>query len=178
MATTQTDRLIIRPPTERDRARFVELFTDPKFMVFAPTHDVESAHERFDQMLAFANMVPYAKQPIVERSTGVIVGYTGVFVVAFEGLNRLEWGWRLSSDARGFGYATEATSALLRVADAHTDGEMLCIIDVENAPSRRVADKVGFAQWRRYSWPDNPLAPTDLLTRTIGAGGPALTVPS
>lgn len=174
MPATETDRLTIRPPLEGDRDRFVELFTDEAFNVFGGVHDVQSANARFDQMLALADAVPYAKQPVIDKSTGIIVGYTGVGTVLLDGANRLEWGWRFVPEARGRGLATEATTALLGIADAHSDGEMLCVIDIENRESRRVAEKVGFHWWRRYIWPDDPTAPTDLLTRPIGAGGPPL----
>jgi RimJ/RimL family protein N-acetyltransferase len=177
MSTTETDRLVIRPPLESDRSRFVELFTDQDFTVFAGVLDEASANARFDQMLAVADAVPYAKQPVIEKATGVIVGYTGVGTVVLEGVDRLEWGWRFVPAARNRGYATEATTALLAVADATSNGEMLCIIDVENRPSRRVADKVGFRWWRRVVWPEDPTARTDLLTRSVGAGGPPLVAP-
>lgn len=181
MITIETDRLVIRPPEEADRSRLVELFTDPEFTVFSDgVHDVASANIRFDQMLALAAVVRYAKQPVIERSSGIIVGYTGVGTVVLEGLDdllRLEWGWRFSLEARGNGYATEATSALLEVADGQESGDMLCVIDVENVPSRRVADKVGFLPWRQFSWPDDPVL-CDLLVRPIGKGGSPLLAPA
>lgn len=177
MATVETDRLIVRAPIEGDRSRFVELFTDEAFTVFSDgVHNVGSANARFDRMLALADAVPYAKQPVIERASGSIVGYTGVGTFQLDGRNRLEWGWRFVPEARGRGYATEATAALLTVADANDNGEMLCIIAADNHPSRRVADKVAFRWWRRFNWQDDPTDPVDLLVRTIGAGGPPLTV--
>lgn len=145
-------------------------------MVFSPgVHDAVSANARFDRMVAMADTVPYAKQPIVERATGTIIGYTGVDSVHVGGLDRLEWGWRLISAARGRGFAVEATEALLAVADAHDDGEMLCLVATDNQPSLRVAEKVGFRRWRHVVWPDG--VPTDLWVRSIGAGGGPLLAP-
>lgn len=176
VATIETDRLVIRAPIESDRQRFVELFTDADFTVVSDgVHDIESANTRFDRMLILAAVVPYAKQPIVERTTGTIIGYTGVGSVVLGGTDRLEWGWRLTPEARGLGYATEATTALLDVADTHDDGEMLCIIAADNSPSRRVADKVGFRLSRNVVWSDG--VSTDLLVRSVGAGGPPLLTP-
>ncbi len=178
--TVETERLIIRPPAEADRPKFVKMFMNPEFTVFSDgVHDLESANARFDRMLTLASAVPYAKQPIIERATSTIVGYTGVGTVILNGLDpldRLEWGWRLMPEARGRGFATEAAEALLAVADQHDDGEMLCIIDVANLPSRRVADKLGFQHWRQFSWPADPVT-CDVLTRPIGAGGPPLLAP-
>ena len=178
MPQIETDRLTIRPPVEDDRARFLELFTDPAFTVFADgPHSVEPANARFDGMLLMADAIPYAKQPVIVRASGTIVGYTGAGSVVFDGIDRLEWGWRLAPEARGLGYATEATSALLAVADRHDDGEMLCLISPDNHASRAVADKVGFHWWRRIEWTEDPAQPTDALVRPIGAGGPPLLVP-
>jgi [ribosomal protein S5]-alanine N-acetyltransferase len=178
MPPIETDRLIIRPPVENDRARFVELFTDDRFTVFSDgVHDVESANARFDRMLLMVDAIPYAKQPVVERRSGTIVGYTGAGSVVVDGIDRLEWGWRLVPEARGLGYATEATTALLAVADRHDDGEMLCIVAGDNHPSRRVAAKVGFRWWRRIDWMGDPSDPTDLLVRPIGSGGAPLLAP-
>lgn len=177
MTTVETERLLLRPPIEDDRVRFVELFTDAAFMVFAGVLDVASANARFDRMLAIGSAVAYGKQPVVERSTGTIVGYTGVDSVRLGGLHRLEWGWRFVPEARGRGYATEATMALLEVADAHDDGEMLCLIAPDNHASRRVAGKTGFHWWKQIDWNDDPTEPTDLLLRPIGAGGAPLLAP-
>ncbi len=177
MEELRTDRLIIRTPVERDRDRFVELFTDEAFTVFSDgAHDIESANQRFDRMLGLAESVPYAKQPIVERTSGVIVGYTGVGTVVLDGIDRLEWGWRLVPEARRRGFATEATTALLGIADGYDDGEMLCLINIDNQPSRRVADKVGFRWWKRVEW-DDPTDVTDALVRSIGGGGTPLLAP-
>lgn len=178
MTTIETDRLNIRPPVEQDRARFIELFTDEAFTVFSGgVHDVESANARFDRMLRMVDAVAYAKQPVIERTSGAIIGYTGVDSVVIDGIDRLEWGWRLVPEARGRGYATEAATALLAVADSLDDGEMLCLIEPDNHPSRRVAEKVGFRWWRRIDWMDDPSEPTDLLVRLIGSGGPPLLGP-
>jgi len=174
----QTDRLTIREAVESDRPRFVELFTDEAFTVFSDgVHDVESANARFDGMLSLADVVPYAKQPVIVRATGTIIGYTGIGTVEIDGMDRLEWGWRLAPDARGRGYATEATTALLSRADGHDNGEVLCIIAVDNVASRRVADKVGFRWQRRINWLGDPSEPVDLLERRVGGGGRPLFAP-
>lgn len=156
----------------------VELLTDPTFTVFSNQgNDVGAANDRFDRMLALAALVPYAKQPVVDKASGRILGYTGVGPALIDGVYRLEWGWRLEATARGKGYATEAAAALLQVADGLDNGEMLCIIDPSNEPSRRVAEKLGFRWWRHHSWPGSPDVVDDLLVRQVGAGGPPLLAP-
>src|SRR3954451_2532837 len=95
-STIVTPRLEVRLPTESDRARFVELFCDDEFMVFSGgVLATDGAHARFDEMLVRAEEIPFAKQPVVERATGTIVGYSGVNWFDFEGKPRLEYGYRL-----------------------------------------------------------------------------------
>lgn len=138
----------VRRPTERDRPRFVELFGDDAFMAFSGGPLTEDhAQARFDHMLARCAELSFAKQPIVERCSGVVVGYTGVDWIDFERGRWLEWGYRLVPAARGKGYATEASLALLEVAGNDYDGEVLGIIHPENRASQNVIRKLGFAYW-------------------------------
>jgi RimJ/RimL family protein N-acetyltransferase len=140
-----TPRLELRAPTEDDRSRFVELFCDDSFMVFAGgSLSAPAAHERFDRMLRNARWLSFAKQPVIERATGRIVGYSGVDWLEVHGEERLEFGWRLVAPARGLGYATEASRALLGRAAQSFEGELLAIIDPLNRASQRVATKLGF----------------------------------
>jgi RimJ/RimL family protein N-acetyltransferase len=148
--TVVTTRLEVRPPREADRARFTELFGDDAFMVFStqPLTE-EAADRRFDHMLAMCEIIPFSKQPIVERASGLVVGYTGVDYFTFEGEERLEWGYRLVPEWRGFGYATEASQALLARARETFSGELLAIIDPANHSSERVCRKLGFTFQRQ-----------------------------
>jgi RimJ/RimL family protein N-acetyltransferase len=53
--------------------------------------------------------------------------------------------WMLSFDVHGRGYATEAARAILHWMEATFAPERtVCIIDPENGPSLRVAEKLGF----------------------------------
>jgi RimJ/RimL family protein N-acetyltransferase len=150
--TLVTPRLEIRRPSEADRARFVELWSDADFMVFTSgSLTEEAAHRRFDHMIAMCEVVPFAKQPIIERATGVVIGYTGVDRFNFEDLARLEWGYRLVREARGMGYATEASRALLATAHESFSGELLAMVDPANHASQNVCWKLGFAFLKRAS---------------------------
>ena len=114
-------------------------------------HDLQEvgmrADARFDRMLARCAELTCAKQPIVERSTGVVVGYTGVDWIEFEEQRWLEWGYRLVPPARGNGYAIEASVALLNVAANEYSGEILGIIHLDNQASKNVVRKMGFKYW-------------------------------
>jgi RimJ/RimL family protein N-acetyltransferase len=150
-----TPRLEVRLPREPDRGRFVELFCDDDFMICSSgVLTVTGANARFDEMLVRAAELPFAKQPVIERSSGSILGYVGVNWFEFEGDRRLEFGWRLAPEARGLGYATEASRALLDLAVDSFRGEILAIIDPSNDPSRGVARKLGFTFWKQATVDD------------------------
>ncbi|MGD0395097.1 MAG: GNAT family N-acetyltransferase, partial [Acidimicrobiales bacterium] len=91
------------------------------------------------------------KQPIVERASGLVIGYTGADYFTFEGQARLEWGYRLVPESRGMGYATEASHALLGRARETFSGELLAIIDPANHASQNVCRKLGFAFLKQAS---------------------------
>jgi RimJ/RimL family protein N-acetyltransferase len=71
-------------------------------------------------MLARAGELTFAKQPVIERSSGQVVGYAGVDRFVFEGQSRLEFGYRLVPQARGKGYATEAGRACWQLRPRHS----------------------------------------------------------
>jgi RimJ/RimL family protein N-acetyltransferase len=71
--------------------------------------------------------------------------HSGVALFELEGRARLELGYRLVEDARGRGYAREASRALLGMAAESFQGEILAMIDPSNSPSQRVAAKLGFS---------------------------------
>jgi RimJ/RimL family protein N-acetyltransferase len=142
-------RVAVRHVVEADRPRFVELFRDEDFMAFADgVLSLAGAHERFDRMIARCAEVSFAKQAIVELSSGIVVGYTGVDWIDLDDHRWLEWGYRLVPAARGKGYATEASKALLATAAVEYSGDLLAIIDPDNRPSQNVCHKLGFRYWK------------------------------
>lgn len=134
---------------DSDRTRFVELFTDPEFMVFFGAQSVESAHRYVDHLLMVNAQVPFAKQPIIVRRTGALVGYAGVDRFELHGEQELEFGYRLVPEARGLGYATEASLALLDVARETWDRTIYALIHRSNAPSISTIAKIGFEYWKQ-----------------------------
>jgi len=133
---------------ESDRARFVELFTDPEFMVFFGVQGAEAANRRVEHLLALNAQVSFAKQPIILRESGAIVGYAGVDWFELDGERELEFGYRLVPDARGAGYATEAGLALLEVARDEFDGTIYALIHEVNTASISTIGKLGFEYWK------------------------------
>lgn len=163
-----TARLSVRLPREADRDRFVALFCDEDFMVFSGVLAEAAAMDRFDHMLAVCKAIPFGKQPVVELSSGLVVGYTGIGYIDFEDKTWLEWGYRLVPECRGLGYATEASQALLAKARQTYAGELLAIIAPENLASQNVCHKLGFIFWKQA-----PVAGDIRNLYTLSVGPPA-----
>jgi RimJ/RimL family protein N-acetyltransferase len=144
-----TARLELRLPTPADRERFVELFQDDAFMVFSGGPlDIQAANQRFDVMLERAARIPFAKQPVVERQSGTLIGYVGVDWLEVDGRQQLEFGYRLVPEARGKRYATEAGSALVELAASRFSGELLVVIHPANIASVKTSEALGFHFWK------------------------------
>ncbi|MCU1492461.1 MAG: GCN5-related protein N-acetyltransferase [Acidimicrobiaceae bacterium] len=121
-------------------------------MVFYPrVLTAGEARDRFDHMVAVCQGIPFGKQPVVELSSGLVVGYAGVDYIDFEGKTWLEWGYRLVPECRGLGYATEASQALLAKARQTYTGTLLAIIAPQNLASQNVCNKLGFTCWKQAS---------------------------
>ncbi len=85
---------------------------------------------------------------IVETHDGEVVGDCGLTIQDVEGEPLVEVGYHVKGGLRGHGIATEAAAA---VRDAARDAgipHLIAIIRPENAPSQRVAAKIGLT-WER-----------------------------
>ena len=68
-----------------------------------------------------------------------------------------EGGWVLTPAAHGKGYATEAVRAALAWGEAQRGwARTVCIINPENAPSLRVAERCGYREIRRATYKGHP----------------------
>ena len=67
-------------------------------------------------------------------------------------------GWVLAPHTHGQGYAAEAAQAALAWGDAHLPvARTVCLIDVANLPSLRLAAKCGYQEIDRVSYKGVPV---------------------
>jgi RimJ/RimL family protein N-acetyltransferase len=116
-------------------------------------------------------MLGYGYWAVERRDDGAWLGQIGFadfkrdMEPSIEGLP--EMGWIFGVHAQGQGYASEAALAALRWADATLDeSEIVAIIDPENAPSIRVAEKAGFGERGEARYRDERIL---LFRRRAGA---------
>ena len=82
-----------------------------------------------------------------------------------------EGAWVLDEWAEGMGYATEAALAAIGWHEANVAaGRMVCVIAPDNAPSLRVAAKLGFVAFREAVYHDRPVILLERLPNPGEAG--------
>jgi len=85
---------------------------------------------------------------LLEKPAGRFLGFTGLSHPTFvpDLAHEVELGWRLRRDAWGHGFATEAATRALEEGFARLGlTRIISLVHVENARSRRVAERIGLA---------------------------------
>jgi RimJ/RimL family protein N-acetyltransferase len=68
-----------------------------------------------------------------------------------------EQGWALEPSKQGRGYATEACRDMIAWGEQHFGrNDFVCLIAPENTPSLRVAEKLGYREFARTTYKDEP----------------------
>lgn len=151
----ETERLILRAHTLDDFATYAAYRADPAVMRYMRSGpiDEEEAWFKFHSMVGHWQFVGYGNWAIAEKSSGRYIGTLGFSdkkrPASHPASGAPEMGWSLGTSAHGKGYATEAVNAALDWGRAHfgKGARIVCVIDTDNAPSQRVAARVGFQQF-------------------------------
>lgn len=95
---------------------------------------------------------------IIDQASGDLVGWCGLLVQEVDGEKELEVGYSILPTYWGSGYATEAAKACLDAAFAgQLADSVISIIQVNNIPSRRVAEKNGMRIDGQTTYHGNPV---------------------
>ncbi|GAA4675657.1 GNAT family N-acetyltransferase [Streptomyces chumphonensis] len=142
-----TERLHLRPLTADDTDRIVELTSEPEVGRYLPALDPEQLRARVGHLAAQWGERGYGVFAVELRHSGELVGRVGL--IDWPQFDEVEVGWTLRRDAWGHGYATEAARACVDFGFA-TCGKpyLTCNIHPDNAPSFRVAERLGFRRFR------------------------------
>jgi RimJ/RimL family protein N-acetyltransferase len=141
-----TERLVLRGWRDSDLEAYAEMAADPEVM--------RHLGGPMDRAGAWRLMALYAGHWalrgygnwVVERE-GVTIGRCGLWRP--EGWPGLELGWKLARGAWGHGYATEAARAAMDWAwNELRAPRLISIVDPENTPSARVAERLGMRHVR------------------------------
>jgi RimJ/RimL family protein N-acetyltransferase len=149
--TLTTERLIIREIALSDFEIYADSWADPRTTAFigGGVRDRNTSWAKFLQAAGMWPVLGFGYWIFADRETNAYLGIGGLSMME-RGIEQLEGyvevGWALAPDAWGRGLATEAVQAIVTWADAQNQLELRCIIDPENTPSIRVAEKNGFAR--------------------------------
>ena len=158
----ETERLILRGHTRADFDAHAAIWADPSVTRYIGGKP-STREESWGRFLRLAGLWPTlgcGYWAVFEKASGRLAAETGFadfkreLTPSFEGAP--EQGWVVAPWAQGKGYATEAALASLAWADKTLPGDFVCLIDVDNAPSLRVAEKLGYREFARAPYKDDP----------------------
>jgi len=155
----ETERLRLRGHTLGDFGASAAMWGDERVTRFigGKASTREESWRRFMSFPGHWALMGFGYWLIEERANGAYVGDGGfgnfkrdLGAYVFDAP---EQGWALMPTMHGRGYATEAAEAMLRWAEQHfRRRDFVCMIAPENAPSLRVAEKLGYREFARTDY--------------------------
>ncbi|MEQ1784376.1 MAG: GNAT family N-acetyltransferase [Hyphomonadaceae bacterium] len=149
----ETARLRLRGHRAEDLPACLPLWNDPivtRFIGGRP-YTQEEVWQRVQRYAGSWVLLGHGFWVIEDKAAGKLIGEIGMMDAKREihppfGDDR-ELGWALTPDAHGKGYASEALAAVLQwERDAFNAPCLVALIDPDNAPSIRLAEKYGFSE--------------------------------
>jgi RimJ/RimL family protein N-acetyltransferase len=153
----ETERLILRAMTLADFPDFAAMSADPVVRRYSGDGTPRSEEESWSSLLIIAGhwqMTGYGGWALEEKASGRFVGELGFMDRRRDRGSDLagvpEMGWGVIPKVFGRGYATEAVTAALAWGRGHFGpARVIALTTADNAASIRVAEKCGFAEFRR-----------------------------
>lgn len=156
--TIETDRLLLRIPTDADVAPLAAFIEDPEFSRYIPRSKVvRTSRERAERLIGIYQR-RWEEQPLnamgwsaTRKSDGQFIGICGIEGVPDTADGEIDY--RLGPPYWGQGYATEATRAMVRFGFEHTAWDRIVAAVVPaNAASVRVAEHLGFVYEKEVNY--------------------------
>lgn len=162
--TVETERLILRGYRLDDFPAHAAFWADPEVTKFIGGRPF-SREEAWARYLRYAGMwqvMGFGFWAVTDRRSGNLIGSAGFhdlkreLVPSIEGT--METGWSLSPSVQGKGIGSELVGAMMGWADTNRpEMRVTCLIDPDNAPSLRLAEKHGFREFARTDYHGNPV---------------------
>jgi RimJ/RimL family protein N-acetyltransferase len=160
----ETQRLILRPWNEGDRAPFHAMCRDPQVMAtLGPLMSREQSDALVDRLTGFQREFGYTFWAIERREDQSFLGFCGLKPGALDTPieGQIEIGWRLASSEWGKGYAREAAQASLDWAWDHlTVAAVMAITARVNVRSWGLMERLGMRRLADLDF-DHPQVPED-----------------
>ena len=166
----ETERLILRPPTDADREPLFVLNADPRVGEWLSGPLSREANDALvDRVLAMIAEHGFSLWTVERKTDARVIGMAGLLAMGADlpPGPALEVGWRFAPESWGHGYATEAAKAAIAWGFAHRPEapEIVAITARTNLRSQAVMRRLGMVPepWRDFDHPrvpdDSPLKP-------------------
>ena len=159
----ETERLILRPPEDRDREALFELNADPRVgRWLSGSLSREQTDALIARMEADIAEHGFTLWPVERKADGAVIGMAGLLAMGADlpPGPALEVGWRFAPAAWGHGYATEAAKGALAwgFANRPQAPEIIAITARTNLASQAVMKRLGmvYEPWRDFDHPRVP----------------------
>jgi RimJ/RimL family protein N-acetyltransferase len=162
MIVLETDRLILRHVALSDLDSLASLFADPEVMRFSLGTQTREYTQRWIEG-CLQDYQPdrwgFGLWAVVQKSTGQLIGFCGLTKFDdVDGQPEVEIGYRFAKAHWGQGFATEAAAATRDHAFSHLGmNRLISLIEAENIPSVRVAEKIGMSLEKTITMWDRPV---------------------
>ena len=145
----ETERLTIREfQPEADAEAMLTVYGDPEVMRFVAGgafRGIETMKARLKTYVRESERRGFSSWAVVERETGELIGDAGFGL--YEPTGDIELGYTLNAAYWGNGFATEAAAACLAAGLEHLAvPRIIALVDVDNQPSLRVAERLGMTR--------------------------------
>ena len=161
----ETERLILRPFGAGDLDAHAATLGDEEVMRHIGGSPVnrEDSWRRLLMGVGMWSLIGMGPWAVELRGEGRMVGHCGFFQFNREMapliLGEPEMGWIFDRSVQGQGIAFEACSAALEWAERQIAAESYpAIIDLENTPSMKLAERLGFMRQADATYRDAPIA--------------------
>jgi len=149
MLPSPTPRLRFRELCDDDLDNMADLLGDPEVMRYYPA---PKSHEQAQSWIDW-NVRNYAEHGFglwaIETHAGEFVGDCGLTWQEVNRVRDVEVGYHVRAAWQGIGLATEAAAACRDAAREAGVKRLTANIRSDNAPSQRVAQKIGLTEWAR-----------------------------
>ncbi len=163
-----TERLIVRPWRDSDRAPFHAMSCDPEVMAtLGPVQTRAESDTAIDRQIAVQGARGYCFWALEDRADGSFLGFCGLKIApdAIPGIEgAIEIGWRLRRNAWGHGYAREAAAACIDWGWANlADDRIIAITTPSNVRSWGLMERLGMVRRHDLDFDHPALALDDPL---------------
>jgi RimJ/RimL family protein N-acetyltransferase len=160
----ETERLVLSAPKLTDLDESAAMWRTPEVVRYIGGRPLarEDVWNRLLRYIGHWSALGFGYWTVREKAGGRFVGEVGFADYKREidpPFGRApEIGWGLAASAHGKGFAGEAVAAALAWGDANLGAvRTVCLIHPDNAPSVRLAEKLGYAPYARTTYKDQPV---------------------